>query len=312
MSGHPKRVSVIIPCYNRSQVIGRAVRSVLQQTYPNLEIIVVDDGSSDSTETEEAIRKLGDERISLLCLASNQGGAAARNIGAARATGELVAFLDSDDEWLPEKLEVQVRLLECLNESSGSWLVGCRADVRTFGEKSALWPVHLKGDARSVGDYLFVDRGFLQTSSFVMTKSDFMDVQFSEDLRRHQDFDFLLRWDSRGWRIRIAEEVLYILHWEDYHISQRGFIPDVTVRFLEDYRPYLSPSAQSNFIYCHLIGRLFSYGRRKEALQSLRLLGFSFRLLTGANKLGLLSQIFLNNSALLSAAVRLKSIFSRS
>src|SRR5215212_11526906 len=100
-------VSVVIPTYNRRRLVVEAVESALAQTYRPLEILVVDDGSTDGTEAElhrfgSAVRYLKQP---------NQGAAAARNRGIRAATGELVAFLDSDDLWAPAKIEKQVALM---------------------------------------------------------------------------------------------------------------------------------------------------------------------------------------------------------
>ena len=105
-------VSVIIPTYNRGYCLCEAIDSVLAQTYTNIEIIVVDDGSTDSTE--EILKKYGPE-IQYLWQ-ENQGVSSARNLGIRAAKGEWIAFLDSDDEWLPNKLE---RQLEELRKCSG-------------------------------------------------------------------------------------------------------------------------------------------------------------------------------------------------
>ncbi len=102
------KISVIIPSYNRAQVLGRAIQSVLEQTLPPIEIIVVDDGSSDSTE--QLIRESYPQCIYLK--QPNRGVSAARNTGIDRASGDWLAFLDSDDEWLPGKLQAQKELLE--------------------------------------------------------------------------------------------------------------------------------------------------------------------------------------------------------
>ena len=101
------RVSVIIPTYNRAHLVGRAIQSVLDQTYDDFEVIVVDDGSTDNTM--EVVSGFRDERIKYIQHPVNKGTpAAARNTGIRAARGELIGFVDSDDEWLPEKLQKQV------------------------------------------------------------------------------------------------------------------------------------------------------------------------------------------------------------
>lgn len=101
-----EKISVVIPTYNRSALIERAVKSVAQQTYENLEIIVVDDGSED--DTEAVVNSIKDNRIRYIKLPVNSGAANARNMGVEYATGSLVAFQDSDDYWKPQKLEKQM------------------------------------------------------------------------------------------------------------------------------------------------------------------------------------------------------------
>jgi glycosyltransferase involved in cell wall biosynthesis len=105
-------VSIVIPAYNRGHTIHRAIRSVLAQTHQELEVIVVDDGSKDNTLSVLEQLCKADSRIRYLCHDSNKGAQAARNTGIRVAQGEWIAFLDSDDQWLPDSLEVRLRLAE--------------------------------------------------------------------------------------------------------------------------------------------------------------------------------------------------------
>ena len=103
------KVSVIIPLYNKAPYLRRALDSIAAQTFADFEVIVVDDGSTDDGAT--IVEKYPDSRFRLIRQA-NAGPGAARNAGIAQARGELIAFLDADDEWLPEFLYESVRLLE--------------------------------------------------------------------------------------------------------------------------------------------------------------------------------------------------------
>ena len=103
-------VSVIIPTYNRAHLIKRAIQSVLNQTYQDFEVIIVDDASTDNTE--EVVKSFNDPRIRYIRHEKNKGAAAARNTGIKTARGKYIAFQDSDDEWLPEKLEKQMKVFE--------------------------------------------------------------------------------------------------------------------------------------------------------------------------------------------------------
>ncbi|MFC6974687.1 glycosyltransferase family 2 protein [Halomicroarcula sp. GCM10025709] len=100
------RVSVVVPTYNRADTVGRAVESALAQTVTDIEVVVVDDGSTD--DTAAVVTGIDDERVRYLAHERNRGRSAARNTGIEAARGEYVAFLDSDDRWLPGKLDRQL------------------------------------------------------------------------------------------------------------------------------------------------------------------------------------------------------------
>lgn len=119
------KVSVVIPTYNRAGTVPRAIESVLAQTVTDLEVIVVDDGSSD--ETGKILRELFGDRIRYYSQ-TNQGASVARNKGVEEARGEWIAFLDSDDLWEREKLEWQLKALEQFGPECGV----CYTDVRFF------------------------------------------------------------------------------------------------------------------------------------------------------------------------------------
>ncbi|MBZ2166167.1 glycosyltransferase family 2 protein [Methanobacterium spitsbergense] len=99
-------VSIIIPTYNRANLITRAINSILDQSYTNYEIIVVDDGSTDNTK--EVIQRFNEDKINYYVHKKNRGAAAARNTGIKYSKGDFIAFQDSDDKWLPEKLEKEM------------------------------------------------------------------------------------------------------------------------------------------------------------------------------------------------------------
>jgi len=109
-------VSVIVPTYNRADLISETIESILNQTYKNFELIIVDDGSTDNTE--KVIRKFKDNRIKYIKTDYSGVPARPRNIGIKKAKGEYIAFLDSDDMWLPEKLEKQIKVFQASNETA--------------------------------------------------------------------------------------------------------------------------------------------------------------------------------------------------
>ena len=134
-------VSAIIPTYNRAKTIERAVNSVLGQSWQPIEVIVVDDGSTD--ETTRTLAQYGD-RIRLI-RQKNQGSSAAKNAGIRAARGEIITFLDSDDAWLPEKTERQVKLLQATKSSGVNCCIGnarmefARRSITSF-EAARLYP----------------------------------------------------------------------------------------------------------------------------------------------------------------------------
>lgn len=302
-------VSVVVPVYNRAILVGRAVRSVLAQTYQRFEVIVVDDGSADADLVELELAKLKDARIVFIRLPANRGAGAARNVGAKRAVGEFLGFLDSDDEWLPDKLSSQLQEFRRAGSMSSGLLVSCRVDARTVNGEMQVWPKQLKCAAISVGDYLFVHGGFLQTSSFLMRRMDFLKIGFREDLARHQDFDLLLRWEIAGFRIRMLEEVLMILHWEDQHVRLRSAPAMVTLKLFREYKEYLSEKARSNFLYVHWFKRFWMGDGPVELGNCCVGERFSFADLVLQNKIDYVSRLFFRDSRLLGWMVSVKSLF---
>jgi teichuronic acid biosynthesis glycosyltransferase TuaG len=105
------KVSIITPCYNSATYISTAIESVISQTYAHWEMLIIDDASFDNTVSIVNDYTIKDQRIKLIRLEKNSGAAIARNTGLKKMSGTLVAFLDCDDCWMPNKLELQVRLM---------------------------------------------------------------------------------------------------------------------------------------------------------------------------------------------------------
>lgn len=184
-----KDVSVIIPVYNRPEKVCRAIESVKRQTKFDVirEIIVVDDGSTD--ETIQAIQNYAADNTELpiiLIQQENHGAACARNHGMLVATGYYIAFLDSDDMWLPNKLQIQLDLLH-LNPN---------IDFLGGGDSDAPLVIGLKKTPKlyraSLRDMLI--KSFPTTPSVIFKRSIFLEIGgFDENLRRYEDCDY---WQS--------------------------------------------------------------------------------------------------------------------
>lgn len=189
-------VSVIIPTYNRIATLGRSISSVLSQTYNNIEIVVVDDGSSDGTE--KYVLDLGDSRIKYLSTGGRKGACYARNLGARMATGVVLAFQDSDDVWLPHKLACQVeKLLSSGVDAVFSSFVRISVDMSS----SIIYPsmnvesfftVYPPGIDDTTKKLL---RGnVMGTPTLLINRKVFFALGgFDEELSRLQDWDFAIR-----------------------------------------------------------------------------------------------------------------------
>lgn len=173
-------VSVIIPTHNRSVLLERAVKSVRQQTYTRLEIIVVDDASTD--DTAEVVKLISDSRIRYIRHVSNRGGSAARNTGIEIAQGKYIAFLDDDDEWVSEKIEIQLSALD----DADAVLCSATLNGRSFAKRRAKEFVQLS-DLRS-GTFAAGGTGALLARAEV-----FKSLRFDETLLRCQDWDLFIR-----------------------------------------------------------------------------------------------------------------------
>lgn len=176
-------VSVIIPYFNRRETLVRALESVRGQTYGNLEIILIDDGSTDDSWTlvEEYARSHPDVPVVHLRQA-NKGPAAARNNGIAHASGEFIAFLDSDDSWEPEKLEVQMRIVRDYSAD----LVSCNSNIITPYKISKKY--YSRKEVEKIDYRMALVKYYTSTPCVVVKRSSIQDVGgFPEDMRIGED-----------------------------------------------------------------------------------------------------------------------------
>lgn len=184
-------VSVIMPSYNAEKLIGRTIESVLDQSYLNWELLVIDDCSKDNTR--DVVNKLAqsDSRIKLISLDKNHGAPAApRNIGVREAKGEWIAFLDADDIWHPEKLALQI---EALNTSGAMF---CSSGMLDFSDDTLLSfskPEKIK--LRYISFFMQLRKFRTPTSSVVARRTLLIDFPFNEDIeyKAREDFECWLR-----------------------------------------------------------------------------------------------------------------------
>jgi len=185
-------VTIIIPTYNYARYIHRAIDSALKQSYPNIEVVVVDDGSTDNTQA--ILTEYGD-KIRYVCQA-NQGASAARNRGLVEARGEFIAFLDADDAYLPGNIAEKMNFLAAHNKyawcySNWAWAHD-NGQAYMFGHEPALTLAHLK----ACGDvFLKALQGYRLGTNVFLFRRDVIDAVggFDENLTVLEDYDLYLR-----------------------------------------------------------------------------------------------------------------------
>ena len=189
-------VSVILPTYNRAKYLDRAIKSVLDQTYTDFELIIIDDGSTDNTD--QVVGSFSDDRIKHIKHSSNKGAAAARNTGLEKAQGEYIAFQDSDDKWLPKKLEKQINIFKNHSKQLGMVYSNRKSINMVDGRKIIYSPVSLRPkDGYIYNKFLrnLANKKWGIALVTVMIKSDCFNKigYFDERLNRLIDTDLFIR-----------------------------------------------------------------------------------------------------------------------
>ncbi len=229
--------SVVIPVYNRAAELRTALASVLAQSEQDFEIVVVDDGSRD--DPKAVIDALGDPRIHYIRQA-NGGGGAARNTGIARAAGAYIAFLDSDDVFLPHHLAAMRKLLAGTSDTAFyAPIVVDRGDGRTF-----LKPPRGIAPGEDMATYLLCDRGFVPTITTVVPAEFARKVLYPADLREAEDTDFAIRLALAGCALRMAEAPGAV--WNDHFDPSRqsaGRSTERLAQWLEAMKPRIPRQA---------------------------------------------------------------------
>ncbi len=193
-------VSIILPFYNRPATLARCLDGVLAQTFTDWELVAVDDASTDDSASLFAAR--ADSRIRVLRHEKNRGAGPARDTAIQAATGEYLALLDSDDEWLPGKLAAQVAALR----QSGDALSSCRYEYLRDGE-TIIWPKPFDPAAWDRSLHRECTFGFGTTLVIRRELADRLGP-FDPELPRHEDWDWVLRAFEQGEKLAFVSETL--------------------------------------------------------------------------------------------------------
>ncbi|MEK9941404.1 MAG: glycosyltransferase [Gammaproteobacteria bacterium] len=228
--------TVVIPTFNRAHIISRALGSVLQQTYKDFEIIVVDDGSLD--RTAEVVHSFSDARIQYISIEASGGPATPRNEGIRRAQGEWIAFLDSDDYWLPEKLDV---IAEVIHHQPVDFVSHYQAVVNSAGATIGVMGPRL--DAKLTYGGLLCTENTLATSSVAVRRAflERNELFFSEEYqyRAIEDFDLWLRILRSGANSFVVPRVLGQNISDEEHIGTNNLFFQNMHRLLSDHSDWL-------------------------------------------------------------------------
>ena len=243
-------VSVVLPTYNRKAQLGDTIKSVLEQTHKNWELIIVDDGSTDGTDEyiNEWLEK--DARIQYHLLPKNVGASAARNVAISLAKGAFITFIDSDDCYLPTKIERQLEVFG-KNSINKVGVVSCgRNDFRN-GKLYNKWKPSYRGN---VIDLLFSDVRIGAQTSFLMVTREVIDegIKFDTNINVVEDFDFVAQALTKGYGFDFVDDYLVdVYHYEidrnfDY---ERGYT--ARIYLYNKYRHYLDKNitVRNNYLY---------------------------------------------------------------
>jgi len=235
-----KLVSVIIPTYKRADTLSRAINSALNQTYEHIEIIVVDDNSPDSMERKETELVMEgyiqNNQIIYIKHPENRNGSAARNSGFRVSNGDYIMFLDDDDEFLPDKVKIQV---ECMENKDLSWGACYTRYIRMKNGK-----VFMRSTEDREGDLLveelkrnlFVAAG----SNLMIRRSVFEDLNgFDESFKRNQDQEFLTRILLK-YKLAYADAIGVIIHLHDNLNKNSVDFDEITIKYMNSFNEIIS------------------------------------------------------------------------
>jgi glycosyltransferase involved in cell wall biosynthesis len=270
----PPRVSVIIPTFNRSRFLRQAIASVLAQTFPDFEVLVVDDGSSDNTAA--VVAAIDDPRI-IYIHQENAGRSAARNWGLAQTRGEYIALLDDDDLYLPNKLAVQVAYMD--NHVEIGLVGGGTQIIATEGSLLRIWESWKDQPQLSLPACLYACP--LLTCSVLFRRQwlDAIDHWFDPSMDHAEDTDFWVRLLVADCRMAWTPDIVSAYRWhlgnsqQDAESYYRGYLMLLDKLYARDDLPAAVRAERSAlYAHYHIIGACHAYATDQIELGQERLL----------------------------------------
>lgn len=269
MSNQPQlpEISVLIPTRNRPELVKRAIASVQAQTFTNYEIVVTIDGPDSATE--EALALLGEPRLRWIVHPENRGLPSARLTGIENAQAEWIAYLDDDDEWMPEKLEKQ---LAVARSSSYPYPVVMSRLIGRTSKGDFVWPRRSPQASEPIGDYLFIRKSFLygeallQPSTWLLQKELLLKVLPDTSLERHEDWNWLLNAvQIEGVGIEFVEEALSVWYRPAGNSQlSKNTKWDYSLSWIRSVKHLLTPKAYAGFIMSIVGSKASLQGQRDQ------------------------------------------------
>ena len=221
-------VSIVIPAYNASQYLAETIESVLSQTFTDFELLIINDGSTDNTAEIVSFYSDKDNRVKLFSQ-QNQGVSIARNTGIKIAKGEHIAFLDSDDKWLPNKLAAHI---EHFHKTPDLGISFGRVEFITFDGKSTNY--FSKSRLFKIApEHLYYENLIITPSNAVIRRSIFDSIEgFDSNLSGTEDAELFFRIMYKGWKVEGIDKVLAY-----YRANQAGISSNL-YRMEEDWKKF--------------------------------------------------------------------------
>lgn len=231
-------VSVVIPVYNRPEALKKTLESVIIQTYANLEILVIDDGSD--VEIYPIIEELNDNRISYFRLEHNNANVA-RNYGIEYSKGKYIAMLDADDLWLENHIE---SCFDFIQKEQTDGIYGSLILRDIFSKKEHIATVRPLRENETMIDYLLSLGYGAQTSTLFMTRESVKKVSWNPELNRHQDYDFVIRYSKQyNFSAKVEPTAIYV-----FDKSKRIKIDfESCMRVIEENENDITPNLYMNY-----------------------------------------------------------------
>ena len=259
------KVSVSIPTCNRPELLKRAIESVRAQTFTNFEIVVTVDGPDPATE--DVLFSINDPRLRWIVHPKNRGLPAARLTGIEHSTGEWIAYLDDDDEWMPDKLGLQLAVAQ--NSRYALPIVSSRLIGRT-AKGDFVWPRRIPKPSEPISEYLFVRKSLfygeslLQPSTWLVKRDLLLKILPDTSIQRHEDWNWLLHaMTVEGAGIEFLEKPLSIWYREGTH-NQLSYNTKwvYSLNWIRSVKHLVTPKAYAGFIMSIVGSRAALYGRR--------------------------------------------------